>query len=223
MLLEALIEVALILILVGGGVYGYRKGLFKLVARPLRVILCLALAFSLCGSVGDELISPLIAPAVKNYLLELLEQQRIGVDTTIDNLPTVLKILIGLLALGGTSDIEWTVDKLVDLLAAPFSSLVSRIIAFVILVALAMLILKLTIIAIESLLDAGVLGKINSILGVILSGCISFLLAWAFVSVVDYLFHLEMLRDSARLEGFVGGPIYRLLREASPIWLLLSF
>ena len=224
MLFGALLEIILLTILVGGGIFGYRKGLFRFVASPFRAIACLALAFWTCGEVGDLIFSPLIAPAMENYLAELLgEGLNIAQDVDFENLPTVLKIILAASFFEGKGDINISTAEIVDIVARPLSGILSRIIAFVILFTLAAIISRLIIHLVNFVLDRGILGKINSILGVLLSGAISILIAWGFVSLFDCIIHLDFLGRITLLDDFVGGPIYRLFRESSLLQLLLSF
>ena len=71
--------------------------------------------------------------------------------------------------------------------------------------------------------NGGVLAKVNKGMGFVLAGFISIVAAWAFVSVMEFFFHLPMFNDSPAIQGFNGGLLYRLFNSISPIELLLSF
>ncbi len=217
MLFSAAIELIIIAILICGGIFGYRRGLLRLALVPLRLVICLAFAFFFCKSVGDRLIIPAVYPAVANYLKELLSEH-IQSDS-FDNLPTLIKIFVGLCAFGGDESFEWTLDGIMETVTMPVSTFVSRVIAFVILLILSGLILNLAVSLADRLLDRGFVGRINAILGVLLSGCISAVSAWCFVSVVDYF----LLLDIFSVGEFSGGALFRFFREVSPIRLLLGF
>lgn len=218
MLFSVVIEIIILSLLIGGGIFGYRRGLFRLAFMPIRFFVCLVFAFCFFKGVGDNLVFPAVAPAVENYLKELLAEH-IQSDNTVESLPTLLKIFVGLSTLEGNGNTEWTLDGLLEMLAAPFSALVSRIIAFVILFILAILMLKLTVFFVDRLFDRGIIGRINAILGVLFSCCISALLACCFVSLLDYLLFLDIFS----VGDFSGGVLFRFFREVSLIRLLLSF
>lgn len=216
MLLGAFCEIILLFILIGGGYFGYRKGFFKLAIAPIRMLLCLGFAWLMSSWVGDEFVSPLVLPAVRNFLLELLQQTEYYVS---DSLPTLLKIITELSAFGGAEDGWWTAEQLIELLSYHISSAVSRVIAFAVLFILSGVALRVLICLIYAILGRGIPGRIDSLLGVIPAVCLSAVLAWCFVSVLDCLQRLECFSAG----DFVGGPLFRLFVEVGLFRRLLCF
>ena len=85
------------------------------------------------------------------------------------------------------------------------------------------LLISLGIWVVNSYVSVGALGKVNKVMGFILAFVLSFLAAWVFVGLLDFIFHLGVFDGSEYIRNFKGGWVYRLLASFSPIELLLSF
>ena len=216
MLLGALFEIIFFFILIGGGYFGYRKGLFKLAVAPIRMLICLGIACVMSRWVGDELVSPLVFPAVRNYFSELLQQTESYVS---NSLPTLLKIITELSAFGGAEDGWLAAEQFIELLAYHLSYAVSRIIAFVVLFIALGIALRFLIHLIDAILGKGIPARINALLGVIPAICLSAVLVWCLVSVLDCLQRLDCFSSG----DFVGGPLFRLFGEVGLFQQLLGF
>ncbi len=222
MFLDLLIDVILLAIIVGGSCVGYRKGLFKIVAGPIKNIICLLTALSLCDIVGESVIAPLISTPIKGYLFEFM-QEKIGI-ADFAPIPTILRISG---AVFGTSYDVYTADSatetIVDAFTEPLIALLSRTVAFILLFILLKYLIRLLMYLADSFLSFGIIGRLNRLLGAVLSITAALLWAWSFTSLVDYAFRLDGLADSRLVSNFDGGPLYGFFREISLLNLLLSF
>ena len=72
MFLNIFLDVILITIVVGGSRYGYNRGLFKMAATPVGVILCLILSFTYSSIVGVNILSPIILAVASDNLLPFI-------------------------------------------------------------------------------------------------------------------------------------------------------
>lgn len=82
MFLNLLIEVIIITILVGGAYYGYKRGFFRMAAKPARLALCIALSFSLCRIVGSNVLAPIISSRL-NERLQVLATSAVRAASTV--------------------------------------------------------------------------------------------------------------------------------------------
>ena len=199
MIFDLIIDVVLLSVFFCTAYYGYKKGLFKMILEPFRTVICFVVSFSLCDRVAKDIISPVIAPTVRNYIAQKLLQNSHG--QIID--------LKGIFTHDG---------RMLDSVIL----LISQVFAFVLCYLLTGLILKLVIAFLGLLAERGILGGINSLLGMFLSCCIGFAVIWLLASVIDYSLHLDALVNSSFAKEFGGGVIYRWLRELNPIRLILS-
>ena len=60
MLINILVDLAIILTVLLGFMYGYKRGLFLMTAGPARRLLCFALSFSYSGVVGSRIVAPIL-------------------------------------------------------------------------------------------------------------------------------------------------------------------
>lgn len=199
MVFDLVIDVVLLSVFFCTAYYGYKKGLFKMILEPFRTVICFVVSFSLCDRVAKDIISPVIAPTVRNYIAQKLLQNSHG--QIID--------LKGIFTHDG---------RMLDSVIL----LISQVFAFVLCYLLTGLILKRVIAFLGLLAERGILGGINSLLGMFLSCCIGFAVIWLVASVIDYSLHLDALVNSSFAKEFGGGVIYRWLRELNPIRLILS-
>lgn len=199
MIFDLVIDVVLLSVFFCTAYYGYKKGLFKMILEPFRTVICFVVSFSLSDRVAKDIISPVIAPTVRNYIAQKLLQNSHG--QIID--------LKGIFTHDG---------RMLDSVIL----LISQVFAFVLCYLLTSLILKLVIAFLGLLAERGILGGINSFLGMFLSCCIGFAVIWLLASAIDYSLHLDALVNSSFAKEFGGGVIYRWLRELNPIRLILS-
>ena len=222
MFLNLFIELILITVIVGGSCYGYKKGVFMMVAGRIRNPLCLLLSLSLCGFVGEECIAPLIRTPIISFLYDFLYDKARAVDSF--ELPTVLKMLGAVFGISFDGKLtEATVDNAVRSLSEPFIDLISRAVAFIIVFIFLKLSIKLITYLADSFLDHGIIGILNHISGAVISVFVSVLFAIVITTIVDYLFRTDIFSGSRLVRDFDGGPLYRLINKLNPLTLLLSF
>ena len=83
MFLNLLIEVMLITILVGGAYFGYKRGFFRIAAKPARLVLCVMLSFSFCKVVGSQIVIPFIIARVDEGIRDFASPLVSAVSTAI--------------------------------------------------------------------------------------------------------------------------------------------
>ena len=215
MLPKIILDIILVAILVGGIVLGIKQGFVRVVTKPLRSIVALALAFSAASPVGHALIAPLIGePIIERITSFLYENYSHITSENTSELPTFIKMVasimnVDLSALGG--DANDIIGSIVESLTMPIVNIISAVIAFVILVIVLRILLKLVFSLIDKIFQKGVLGVLNKILGCIVCTLIAIFVVWMLVLVLGYVFHVS------------GGFIFEFFKKYNPVELLLSF
>ena len=228
MLLNLLFDVILILILVLGSYFGYTRGFFRMVARPMRLVLCLCLSIAFCRPIGESIIAPLIEAPIRNFIEELMYEKLIGLspDALATEIPTVMwiaAVIFDLPADIAADTVDGTVEQVISSLVPPVVNMISVGLAFLILLLLLRIAFNLLIDLADEILSLGVIGSMNRFFGVVLSCSFAFAVSWLFTQGADLLLRTPMLLDSDITRNFEGGPIYRFFISFSPLRLLLSF
>ena len=217
----------IIVCIIGAGVYfGLKGGFIKLIAKPVRFILVLILAFSLCNVTGKYIISPIISPSVTGYISSFLHENMpdISAANALDELPTLIKMGAAMAGLDIESVVSNTsggdlIDKVVTELTAPAIEIIAIIIAFLLLFVVGKAIVWLVIKLIDKLFEHGVLGAVNKVLGCVFATVFAIIVAWAFAVFFGLTIHLPIFEGNS----FTGGFIYKFFNNFNPIELLLSF
>ena len=218
------VEILLWVILVIGIALGIKSGFIRMAAKPTKLILSLVLAISLCTSVANGIVAPIIEQPITNYIYEFLVENcpEINIDNVAQELPTILKMAAGMYGI----DIEEIVaqnagrDIIAEItatLAEPVISIFALIISFVLLYVISKLLITLALSLIDLVFSNGVFGALNKILGGISGAIISFAVAWAVAVFIEFLYHI----NGAGLDN--PGILYTFFNTYSPIELLLSF
>ena len=218
------VEILLWVILVIGIALGIKSGFIRMAAKPTKLILSLVLAFSLCTSVANGIVAPIIEQPITNYIYEFLVENcpEINIENVAQELPTILKMAAGMYGI----DIEEIVaqnagrDIIAEItatLAEPVVSIFALIISFVLLYVISKLLITLALSLIDLVFSNGVFGALNKILGGISGAIISFAVAWAVAVFIEFLYHI----NGAGLDN--PGILYTFFNTYSPIELLLSF
>ena len=218
------VEILLWVILVIGIALGIKSGFIRMAAKPTKLILSLVLAFSLCTSVANGIVAPIIEQPITNYIYEFLVENcpEINIDNVAQELPTILKMAAGMYGI----DIEEIVaqnagrDIIAEItatLAEPVISIFALIISFVLLYVISKLLITLALSLIDLIFSNGVFGALNKTLGGISGAIISFAVAWAVAVFIEFLYHI----NGAGLDN--PGVLYTFFNTYSPIELLLSF
>ena len=229
MFLKIFFELILIGLLVGGSYYGIKMGFFNIAAKPIKIVLGIAFALSLCNVVGTHVVAPMIQAPITNYIKEFMYDNcsNLSPENVVEEMPTLLKMAgaafnVQMVDMNGMTT-DAVLENIIFNLTSPAVILISIVIAFILLYFIAKLAFSGGILLVNSVFDVGIIGKINRIMGFILAGLLAFLAAWALVGIVDFFFHLSIFDGVEAIRSFRGGWIYRLFNSLSPIELLLSF
>jgi hypothetical protein len=134
------VEILLWAMLVVGVALGIRAGFIRMAAKPVKLILSLVIAISLCVTFAEGVIMPIIEKPITNYIYEFLVENcpEINIENVAEELPTVLKMAAGMYGI----DLEEIVAQnagrdilaeITTILAEPVISIFSTIISFVLL------------------------------------------------------------------------------------------
>ena len=208
------IEILLWAIIVVGVALGIRAGFIRMAAKPVKLILSLVLAFTLCTSVAEGIVAPIIEQPITNYIYDFLAENcpELNIENVAEELPTVLKMAAGMYGI----DVEEIVaqnagrdiiGEITTVLAEPVISILAIIVSFVILFVVSKLLI----------FSNGVFGVLNKTLGGISGAIISLAISWAVAIFVEFLYHI----NGTGLEN--PGFLYTFFNTYSPIELLLSF
>ena len=228
-LTNIVVDLILCAIMVFGVVLGIKNGFLLTVAKPVRWVAALVIAFSLASVVGESIIQPLIEDPITNQITDYLVEKcpDITPSNADDKLPTLLKIAASIVgvdvsAIKQDSVVDF-VSVLVSKLASPAVSLISTIIAFFALYLVSKIVLSIGVKLLNAIFKGGVLGALNKTVGCVFGLCFSFAIAWLFTCVFSYVVHFPMVASTSWGSSFTGGYIYRFLESITPIELLLSF
>jgi uncharacterized membrane protein required for colicin V production len=128
---------------------GIKRGFVKTVAKPVKIILTLIIAFSFASSFSEKTVEPRIGPSISNQVEDYI-LEKCG-DLTPDNLdeelPTLLKISAGIFDIDidevmSESSAEGVVSAIIEVLVSPVVRVVSIIISFVILCLISSIVLS---------------------------------------------------------------------------------
>ena len=218
------VEVILWAMLIVGIALGVKSGFISMAAKPVKFVLSLVLAFTLCASFATAVVAPIIEQPITNYIYEFLVENcpELHVDNVAEELPTVLKMAAGMYGI----DVEEIVAQnagrdiiaeITAVLAEPVISIFATIISFVILYFVFKLAVTLALALVDLIFSNGVFGALNKVLGGVSGAIISFAAAWAVAVIVEFLFHI----NGNGMEN--AGILYTFFNTYSPIELLLSF
>lgn len=218
------IEILLWAIIVFGAVWGIHSGFIKMAGKPVKFVLSIVLAFSLCSVFASSVVMPIIDQPITNYIYEFLSKNcpDINAENILDELPTVLKMAAGMSGI----DIEELASQysgvdiifeITDKLASPVIELFSLIISFVIVYFVAKLLITILLAVLDFIFNDGLFGAMNKVLGAASGTILALAAAWAVAVIVEFLFHI----NSDGMEN--AGYLYTFFNTYSPIELLLSF
>jgi len=225
-----IVDVILAVILLIGFVWGIKSGFINTVAKPVKLVLSIVLAFSCASLVGTGIVQPLIAAPVTNQLSTFLTDKCSEFITTqnIEELPTLIKFAaylagINLEELVSDAGQANLVETIVTAIADPFLNLICTVIGFVLAYFAAKILLTIAFAIINSIVDNGVVGVANKILGCIFTTVLAASVVWGLCAISDLILHLPFIYETDFAKEFTGGFIYMFFKNVSPIDLLLSF
>ena len=229
-MLNIIVDVAILLIILIGLILGIKRGFVKTVAKPVKVVLALVIAISFSSSIAESFVEPRIREPISNqmeeYVLENCDD--INSENINEELPTVLKIAASLFEIdideiAGEEDGDTIVERIIKSLISPTIHVISLIITFIILYFLSGIALSIALWILNSMVDNGVIGVFNRILGAVFSTALAFVIAWAAASLFTYVINLPSISVHEWASDFEGGFIYKFFNTLNPIELLLSF
>ena len=210
MFLNLFVDVVLITIIVAASCYGYKKGLFGIVARFTRTFVCLAVSISVCDPIAELIIAPILRVPIKSFFMEYIQQIPGGI---VADIPTILRIFGTLFNVSYESfTVDTDIQMAVNSFSEPFVVFISKIVAFLLIFLFLKYFIRLLIYFADSFLNIGIIGWLNRLLGALISICVAFLCVTVFISVIDYFFQTDILLDSGLVRNFDGGLIYRLFK-----------
>ena len=228
--LEIVIDLILAAVIAAGIFLGYKKGFTKILARPVKLIASLAIAFSACAGFADAIIAPMIGAPIRGYVANFLYDNCAALtpENISEELPTLLKIAaaafgIDVEALASGAAVNALLDEIIANLTTPVINVISIALSFVAVYLLSRLGFAIAFFVIDIVFGGGVLGAINKVLGVIFSTAFAFIVAWALAVVLDLIFNLPAFADNEFIRGFDGGILYSFFNNYNPMELLLSF
>ncbi len=227
MLLAVLIDLVLIGIIGFGIYYGVKKGFVYMAAKPFKIVFAILFAYAFCGLFSNLVVEPIIGAPIKGYISDFLYTNlpNITPTTAPDQLPTLLKMAAGMAGLDFSAAADGTnyVDTLVSALSDPVIGFVAVLISAIALFFLGKFVFSISITLLNKFCEAGLLGKINKILGIVFGSFVFILISWGLAVILSVFFHLPIFEGNELIWGFKGGLVFRLFNFMNPIVLLLSF
>ena len=227
--MNIIVDIILVLIILIGGLIGYKRGFIVTVTRPVKWFLALILAVTLCNSAAEAVIEPIISEPVTNQITEYLVEKcpDMTAENVSDELPTVLRLAAGIVdvdinSFDGT-DVNTLVSQIVESLATPTIHLFSVLIAFILIYIISKMLLALFIGILDKAFDVGFVGSVNRFLGVIFGAAFAFIISWLVVLLFGYVVSTSFVEDIEMLREFSGGYVYDFFDRITPLELLLSF
>lgn len=230
MFANVIFDILLAGILVAGAIIGLKNGFIDTIARPVKFVAAIALAFSLAGVVGSSIIEPIIGPAISHKLSDILIEKysEITAATANESLPTLIKFAAGLCGVNiqdvaSSADGISVIEAIVEAVTAPVVEIIGTIFGFVIVYFLAKILLNFVMIFVNAIVNNGIAGKLNRALGCVFTLFLAFIIGWGVTSLTEFILNIPVIAAADWVENFNGGPIYKFFRSITPLDLLLSF
>ena len=227
--LSFITDAVLVLVILSGAVIGYKRGFIRTVAKPVKWIAALYIAFRLCTVVGDKWIAPMIQTPLQTQLSEYLHTAcaSLTAENAADELPTLIKMAAGLFNIDVSAvaaDAAGNViDSIVTALVGPVAHLLAAVVSFLGLYLVAQLLLSLVLAVLNSVCSVGLIGAANRIVGVVVTTCLSFIVAWLLVALAGFVFGFPSVNAAGWVKEVEGSVFYRFLHNNGPLDLLLRF
>ena len=220
-----IVDIILALIVLIGAIVGLKRGFILTVAKPVKFVLCLIIAFSLASSVATEVVEPMVGDALENQMTDFLTEKIEESQDGEFEIPTLIKLAAGVLDIDLESfeSAENYADAMVSSIAQPIIHLVSTVIAFFILYFVSKIVLGILLKLLNAIFDRGIIGALNKALGLIFSTFFAIVIAWCAASLFEFVINTSLLDGVAWAQEFDGGFIYDFFKSTNPIELLLSF
>lgn len=230
MFANVLFDIIIAAVLIVGAIIGIKNGFLLTIAKPVKFVAAIALAFSLAAPFGNAIISPIIGPAISHKLTDILVEKysEITAATANQSLPTLIKFaasLCGIDVAGVASGADGisAIEAIAQAVTAPVVNIMSTIFGFIAVYFLSKLLLGLVVFLVNGIISGGVVGKVNKILGCVFTLFLAFVIVWVLTSFTEFILNIPVIASAKWVQGFSGGPLYRFFRSFTPLDLLLSF
>ena len=230
MVANIIFDLILVGILVAGAIIGIKNGFLDIVARPVKFVAALALAFSLAGTVGEYIVEPIIGPAISHKLSDILitKYSEITAATANESLPTLIKFAASLCgvnieSVATSADGVSVIQAVVDAVTAPVVDIMGTIFGFVIAYFASKILLFFVMMLVNFAINRGVVGRVNKALGCVFTLFLAFVVVWGVTSVSEFILNIPIIASAKWVQGFTGGFVYKFFRSFTPLDLLLSF
>jgi uncharacterized membrane protein required for colicin V production len=228
-MLDVIVDIILVLVVFMGLILGWKRGFVGIVAKPVKFVASIGIAFGFSGALAEKIVTPMIKGPATNYVKDFLYTncQSVTVENASEELPTILKIAAAIFNIDITNVAEnatgTVIDAIAENLTAPVINVVSVVISFIALLIISNIVLALALGIINLIFKGGVLGGINKVLGVVFGVAFFLIISWALAVVFEFVVNLPALSEVAWAKDFEGGFVYKFFNEYNPIELLLSF
>ena len=223
-------DIILVGIMLAGAIIGAKNGFIDTVARPVKFVAAIALAFSLASTVGQHVVEPIIGPAISHKLSDILIEKysEITADTANESLPTLIKFAasmcgVNIEGVASGADGASIIQAVVEAVTAPVVDIMGVIFGFVIVYFASKVLLNFVMLLVNSVVNRGLVGTVNRALGCVLTLFLAFVVVWAVTSVSEFILNIPAIASAEWVQGFSGGPVYKFFRSFTPLDLLLSF
>ena len=229
MAINWIVDIEFLLIMAIGIIVGIKLGFIKTVAKPVRFVLSVVIAFTLAANFSAAVVEPLISGPITNQLTAFLSEKFADMTAEkVDTLPTLVKFAAGLcnvdIAEVATDVGEGSIiAAIVSEITTPFTSIICTAVAFIALFFVAKLVLTLLFALIDKIVDNGIVGVANRVIGAVFMGALAFIVCWGAASIFELVINLPVFEGQTWVNEFTGGFIYKLLKSINPIDILLSF
>ena len=230
MFINVLFDIILVGILFTGAVIGIKNGFVDTVAKPVKFILALVLAFALARSFATFLVEPMIGPAISHKLSDILIEKysNITAENASKDLPTLVRLAasmcgVNVQEIASVPEGASAIEAIAKAVTSPVVEIISLIFGLVIAYFISKLLLTFLLILINSVVNSGIAGSVNRVLGCAFTAFLAFVVGWAFTSVFEFISNIPAIAAVDMIENFEGGPVYNFFRTFTPLDLLLSF
>jgi uncharacterized membrane protein required for colicin V production len=226
MIVDIIIDALIVVVVLLGIFLGIKLGFVKLIAKPIKFCLSVAISAWLCNPIAKNILVPLIGAPISNQIKSYLIQNypNLTPETALEELPSILKVAAMFLDIDVSSlSPETIIESVVDSLALPIIYIISLVLTFVVLYFVSKLLLSLLLSLLNSVFDDGFLSLPNKILGCIFNTFASLALVWILTVGFEFVIHLPIFEGYAWVQEFNGGFIYSFFKSLNPVDLLLSF
>lgn len=227
-----IIDLILVLLLVIGGIWGWKSGFIEMVSKPVKFALTIVISLSLASVVGAGIVQPMISEPVTNQIAGFLTEKcaEITAATASTDLPTLVKLAaaianIDIDAIASEASQAELIHKITEAVTEPVLSIISVVIAYIALHILSSIVLSIVFGIVNECIKNGdgLVSRANSILGCIIMTFLAAIVVWVLCGFSDFILNLPFLHEQEWVQNFTGGFVYGFFKGLSPVDLLLSF